>query len=82
MEFPESGLLKLMSNNFKSRALRTTEITMTAFELSISPLQNAIYFSIIPIPKKSYSTIFTIKNIVQNTKKTCEYHLYCWDHLY
>ena len=36
--------------------------------ISISPSQNAIYFSIIAIPKKSYFTIFAIQNFVQNTK--------------
>ena len=56
--------------DFKSGALRTiTEITKKGFELIVSPSRNAIYFSIIAIPKKSYFTIFTIQNFVQNTKK-------------
>ena len=42
---------------------------MTGFELSVSQLQNAIYFSIIVMPKKSHFTIFAIQNFVQNTKK-------------
>ena len=39
------------------------------FELSVSQSGNAIYFSIIAIPKKSHFTIFTVQNFVQNTKK-------------
>ena len=58
-----------MSKDFKSGALRTTEITKTGFELSVSPLQNAMSFSIIVIPKKSYFTIFLIQRFVENTKK-------------
>ena len=74
MEFLESG--------FKSAALKTiTEITKTGFELRVSPSWNAIYFSIIKIPKISYFTILVIQNFVQNTQKTCEFHLYCWDHI-
>ena len=66
--------------DFKIGALRTTtEIIKTGFELSVSPSRNAIYFSIIAIPKKSCFTIFAIQNFVQNTKKTREFHLYCWD---
>ena len=42
---------------------------MTGFELSVSQLQNVIYFSIIVMPKKSHFTIFAIQNFVQNTKK-------------
>ena len=30
---------------------------------------------------KSHFTIFLIQNFVQNTKNTCEYHLYCWNHV-
>ena len=39
------------------------------FELSISQSQNEIYFSNIPLPKKSHVTFFAIQNFVQNTKK-------------
>ena len=57
--------------DFKSGALRTiTEITKKGFELIVSPSRNAIYFSIIAIPKKSYFTIFMIQNFLQNKKNT------------
>ena len=36
---------------------------MTGFELSVSQLQNVIYFSIIVMPKKSHFTIFAIQNL-------------------
>ena len=54
-------------------------VTLVGFELSISRLQNATYFSIIAMSKKSHFTIFAIQNFVQNKKKTREFHLYCWD---
>ena len=54
-------------------------VTLVGFELSISRLQNATYFSIIAMSKKSHFTIFAIQNFVQNTKKTREFHLHCWD---
>ena len=41
---------------------------------------NAIYFSIIAVPKKSLFTIFAIKNCAKH-EKTREFHLYCWDHV-
>ena len=52
---------------------------LVGFELSVSRLQNATYFSIIAMSKKSHFTIFAIQNFVQNKKKTREFHLYCWD---
>ena len=56
--------------DFKSGALRTTtDMTRTGFELSVSRSRNAIYFSIVAIPKKSDFTIFAIENFVQNTKR-------------
>ena len=39
------------------------------FKLSISRSQNAIYFSIITIPRRSHFIIFAIQNFVENTKK-------------
>ena len=39
------------------------------FELSVSGSQNAIYFFVTTMSKKSHFTIFTIQNFVQNTKK-------------
>ena len=63
-------------NYFKSVALRiTTDITRTGFELRVLPSQNAIYFSITVIPKKSYFTILPMQDFVQNTKKKCEFRL-------
>ena len=41
--------------------------------------RDAIYFSIIAMPKKSHFTIFAVQNFVQNTKNTREFHLHCWD---
>ena len=39
------------------------------FELSVLQSRNAIYFSIITMPKKSHFTIFAIQNFVSSTKK-------------
>ena len=50
--------------DFKSGAL-----TKTGFELNVSGSQNAIYFSIIAIPKKSHFAIFAIQNFAQSTKE-------------
>ena len=51
--------------DFRSGALRTTtEITKTGFELRKLLSRNAIYFSIIMIPKKSYFTFFAIQIFV------------------
>ena len=48
-------------------------------------MRNAIFFSIIAMPKKSHFTIFAIQNSVQNThthtKNIREFHSYCWDHV-
>ena len=52
----------------KPQFTKNTEYS-TGFELSISEKQNAIYFAIITMPKKSHFTIFIIQNFVQNTKK-------------
>ena len=41
----------------------------TGFEISVSQSRNAIYFSIIAMPKESHFTIFAIQNFVQNTKQ-------------
>ena len=41
----------------------------TWFQLSASQSQNAIYFSIIAMPKKSHFTIFAMQNFVQTTRK-------------
>ena len=51
-------------------------------ELSVSRSQNMIYFSIITMPEKSHFTIFAIQNFVQNMKNTCEFHLYCYNHVF
>ena len=53
----------------------------TGFELSISRSQNAIYFSIVPMPKKPHFTIFVIHSFVQNTKNIHEFHLKSWHHV-
>ena len=42
---------------------------VTGFELSVSRSWNAIYFSIIAMPKKFHFTILAIQNFVQSTKK-------------
>ena len=52
----------------------------SGFKLSILQLQNAIHFSFITLQKKSCFTIFGIQNCAKH-KKTCECHLYCWDHV-
>ena len=36
------------------------------FEFNVSRLQNAIYFSVIAMSKKSHFTIFAMQNFVQN----------------
>ena len=36
---------------------------LSGFELSVSRLRNAIYFSIVMIPKKSHFTISVIKTL-------------------
>ena len=43
--------------------------SLQGFELSILQLRNAIYFSVIAMPKKSRFTIFTIQNFMQNATK-------------
>ena len=53
----------------------TTKGDYTGFELSVSLLRNAIYFSINPMPEKSHFSYKTWKN-------TCEFHLYCCHHVY
>ena len=64
--FIEAGV-----KDFKSAALRTTTgITKTGFKLSVSPLGNAIYFSIIMIPKKSYLNYFCDTKPCAKHKKT------------
>ena len=74
MEFLGGVLLKLMS---KSGALATNTImTMSRFELSVSQPRNAIYFSIITIPKKSHLIMFAIQNFVQNAQKTSFFSVY------
>ena len=47
----------------------TIQPDTSGFELSVSRSRDAIYFSIIAMPKKSHLTIFAIQNFVQNTKK-------------
>ena len=47
----------------------TIQSDTSGFELSVSRSRDAIYFSIIAMPKKSHLTIFAIQNFVQNTKK-------------
>ena len=44
-------------------------MTCAGLKLIVSWLQNAIYFSIFTMPKKSHFTIFVTQNFVQNTKK-------------
>ena len=51
------------------------------FELSVSRSQNAIYFSIIAIPKKSHFTFLRYKTLCKIRKNRLEFHLYCWDHV-
>ena len=56
--------------DFKSSALKSNHNhNHKRFELGAPRLQNAIYFSIFTISKKSHFTIFTIQNFVQNTRK-------------
>ena len=47
----------------------TIQSDTSGFELSVSRSRDAIYFSIIAMPKKSHLTVFAIQNFVQNTKK-------------
>ena len=54
----------------------------TGFDLRVSQLENVIYFSIIVIPEKSHCTIFVIHTSCKTWKSTCEFHLYCWDHVF
>ena len=69
-------------NNFKSGALRTTtNITKTALsELSVSQSRNAIYF---PSPFFHEISFYYFRDtkLCAKHKKTCEFHLYCWDHV-
>ena len=62
-------------------SLRMILLVYAGFELSISQLQNTIYFFIIMMLKKSHFSVFLIQIFVQNTEKTCEFNLYCWDHV-
>ena len=48
---------------------KTFCLILPRFELSISWLQNTIYFHIITMLKESHFTVFVIQNFVQNTKK-------------
>ena len=73
----QSQSVSLRSRSFWFEMLQWS----TGFEVSISQSQNVIYFPIIAMPKKSRFTIFAIQNLVQNTKNTSEFHLYCWDHV-
>ena len=57
--------------DFKSGSLRTiTTIIRTGFELSVSRSRNAIYYSIIAIPKKSYFTILQYKTLCKTQQNT------------
>ena len=62
---------------------------MTVFQLRVLRLRNAIYFSIIAMPKKFYlfslcyfrdTKLCANHEKTQNTKHT-KFHLYCWDHV-
>ena len=60
-------------------SLYNNNTRIAKFELSVSRLRNAIYFSIIAMPK-SHFIFFAIQNFVQNAKKPLEFQLFCWDH--
>ena len=47
---------------------RKCSIFRQIIPLKVSRLQNAIYFSIITMPKKSHFNIFAIQNFMQNMK--------------
>ena len=69
-------LTLLQCNN----SLYNNNARIAKFELSVSQSRNAIYFSIIAMPK-SHLTFFAIQNFVQNAKKkTPEFQLSCWNH--
>ena len=59
------------NQNFKMNPIHLSkaEICLPGFKLSVLRSQNAIYFSIIRIPKKFHFTIFVIQIFVQNMKK-------------
>ena len=57
------------------------EIFEPGFELSVSRIQDAIYFSIIAMLKKSHFAIFVIHKFVQNTKNALEFHFYCREYV-
>ena len=67
--------------NGKLRTKSLNNEQWPGFILSKSRLQNAIYFSIIAMPKKSHFTVFATQTFEQNTKNTCEFNLHCWDHV-
>ena len=66
--------------NGKLRTKSLNNEQWPGFKLSKSRLQNAIYFSIIAMPKESHFTVFAKQTFAQNTKNTCEFNLHCWDH--
>ena len=49
---------------------------------SASQSQNAIYFSIIAMPKKLILLFSRCKTFCKPRENTYELHLYCWDHVY
>ena len=74
-----SGSLLLSGVALQTASLNSKFGGFAGFGLSVSWLQNTIYFSITAMPKKPHFTIFAIQNFVQNIKNSCESHP--WDHV-
>ena len=54
---------------------------VTGFGLSISQSRNAIYFSHYRDSKQVSFLYFRDTKLYAKYKKTCEFRLYCWDHV-